>query len=355
MEKIFVSDIKENQKVDSVFLIKSKSLATGKTGKTYIYLKLSDKTGEIKGYVWDNAEKFNPLFEAGDLIRIKSKSALFQNELQLGITDIEKIKSDGMDESFLTLFFKSSKYDINTMFAELISILKENLTDAYIVKLADKFLNDENYIIRLKTMPAAKSIHHAYVGGLLEHTLSMLKIGVFLSGHYEKYVIKDVLIASIFLHDVGKIEELSVKNNLTEYSDEGRLLGHIVIGIRAVDTKISEIPDFPEKLRLLILHCIASHHGEMEYGSPKRPKTAEALLLHYIDNMDSKENQFADFIDSVNTQWSQYSKPLDRYLLNSKIFSAAGETPRKDLLPPEYTRDGGLSLPAGLFKGELFD
>lgn len=325
MEKILISDIKENQKVESIFLVKSKSYATGKTGKPYIYLKLSDKTGEMKGYIWDNAEKFNALFETGDLIKIKSKTSVFQNELQLGISDIEKIQLDRLEDGAIGLFLKSTKYDIDTMFSELGSILKENLTDEFIIKLTGKFLTDENYIKQLKTLPAAKSIHHAYVGGLLEHTLSMMKTGVFLSEHYKKYVIKDILLSSILLHDAGKTEELSVKNNVTEYSDEGRLLGHIVIGIGAVDKKIGEISGFPERLRLLLLHSIAAHHGEMEYGSPKRPKTIEAFLLHYIDNMDSKANQFADFMDENNALWSQFSKPLDRYLLNSKLFSALSD------------------------------
>jgi 3'-5' exoribonuclease len=320
MEKILVADIKENQKVDSIFLVKSKSQAMGKTGKPYIFLKLSDKTGEIKGYIWDNVEKFNTLFEAGDLIKVKSKTSVFQNELQLGITDAEKVKLESLGEGAVGLFLKSSKYDIESMFSQLRSILAENLSDEYIIKLTESFLSDENYIKRLKTAPAAKSIHHAYVGGLLEHTLSMMKTGVFLSEHYKQYVIKDILLSSILLHDAGKTEELAVKNNVTEYTDEGRLLGHIVLGAGAIDKKIAEIPGFPERLRLLLLHSIIAHHGEMEYGSPKRPKTVEAVLLHYIDNMDSKVSQFIDFMDVGTSSWSQFSKPLDRYLLNSKMF-----------------------------------
>ena len=326
MEKILVSDIKENQKVDSIFLVKSKSQATGKTGKLYIYLKLSDKTGEIKGYIWDNVEKLAPLFDIGDIVRVKSKTSVFQNELQLGISEIEKIRYDLLDADTMVLFLKSSRNDIEPMFQELKSILKENLTDEYIIKLTDKFFEDENYIKLLKTLPAAKSIHHAYLGGLLEHTLSMMKIGVFISEHYKRYVIKDILLSSIFFHDVGKTEELRMNNNVAEYSDGGRLLGHIVLGVDALNKKIAEIQGFPENLKLLLLHSIVSHHGEMEYGSPKRPKTVEAFLLHYIDNMDSKENQFADFMDNNNTQWSRYSKSLDRYLLNPKIFLQAQST-----------------------------
>ncbi|MGC8554950.1 MAG: 3'-5' exoribonuclease YhaM family protein [Candidatus Acidulodesulfobacterium sp.] len=321
MEKILVSEITENQKVESAFLVKSKSQAMGKTGKPYVYLKLSDKTGEIKGYIWDNVDKLAPLFETGDIIKVKSKSSLFQNELQLSITEIEKIDFKNLAAEDAALFFKSSKNDIESMYNDLKTVLKENLTDEYIIKLVDKFLEDENYVKLLKTLPAAKSIHHAYVGGLLEHTLSMLKIGVFLAEHYKNYVIKDVLLAAVFLHDAGKIEELKIKNNVIEYSDEGRLLGHIVLGSSAVEKRISEINGFPENLKLILIHSIISHHGEMEYGSPKRPKTTEAFLLHYIDNMDSKINQISDFIDNGdNALWSQYSKPLDRYLLNSLLF-----------------------------------
>ena len=321
MEKILVSEITENQKVDSLFLVKSKSQAMGKTGKPYVYLKLSDKAGEIKGYIWDNVDKLAPIFEAGDIIKVKSKSSLFQNELQLSITEIEKIDFKNLAAEDAALFFKSSKNDIESMYNDLKTVLEENLTDEYIIKLIDKFLEDENYVKLLKTLPAAKSIHHAYVGGLLEHTLSMLKIGSFLAEHYKKYVIKDVLLAAIFLHDAGKIEELKIKNNVIEYSDEGRLLGHIVLGSSAVERKIFEINGFPENLKLILIHSIIAHHGEMEYGSPKRPKTTEAFLLHYIDNMDSKINQISDFIDNGdNALWSQYSKPLDRYLLNSMLF-----------------------------------
>ena len=320
MEKILVSDIKENQKVESIFLVKSKSHATGKTGKPYIYLKLSDKTGEIKGYIWDNIEKYNELFDAGDLIKIKSKSNIFQNELQLSILELEKLDGTGINENLLRLFLKSTKYDIDAMLSELSNLLNETLSDEYIIELTKKFLNDENYIKKLKTMPAAKSIHHGYIGGLLEHTLSMLKIGLFLSKHYGTGVNKDILTASILLHDVGKMEELSNKNNVTEYSDDGKLLGHIVLGANIIDKKIDEIQGFPKNLRTLLLHSIISHHGELEFGSPKRPKTVEALLLHFIDNMDAKTNQFIEATESQNTPWSPYSKQLDRYLLNSKIF-----------------------------------
>ncbi|MCL4542479.1 MAG: HD domain-containing protein [Deltaproteobacteria bacterium] len=333
MEKILISDIKENQKIDTIFLVKGKSSATGKTGKPYIYLKLSDKTGEIKGYIWDNVEKYNGLFDVGDFIKIKSKSSIFQNELQLSVSELKKIDKTDIDENLLALFLKSTKYDVNIMFSELINILDETLTDEYIIMLTKKFLHDEDYVKKLKTMPAAKSIHHGYIGGLLEHTLSMVRIGVFISKHYEKYINKDILIASILLHDAGKTEELGNKNNnITEYSDEGKLLGHIVLGANIIDKKIGEIEGFPRNLRTLLLHSVISHHGELEFGSPKRPKTIEALLLHFIDNMDAKTNQFIETIETQVTPWGPYLKQLDRYLLNSKIFYS-GRTDATPNLP----------------------
>ncbi len=344
-EKILVSGIRENQKVDSLFLVKSKTIATGKTGKPYIFLRLSDKSGEIKGYIWDNVEKYSGGFKAGDIIKIKSRSSAFQNEIQLGITEAERIDKGSLSENILSFFLKSTKYDTNKMFGELLKIIDVNVKNEYILSLIKKFTDDPSFVKKLRTMPAAKSIHHSYVGGLLEHTLSMLKIAVFLADNYAPYVNKDILIAGALLHDAGKMEELSNKNDATEYSDEGRLIGHIVLGAAAVDRKISEIKGFPEELRLLILHLIISHHGELEFGSPKRPKTIEALLLHFIDNMDAKANIFMDVYESQQTPWSQYYKQLDRYILNPALFS---------LKDRDEKEDGKDDNRQEVYSGELF-
>ena len=319
MDKLFISDLKENEKADSIFLVKNKSLLKGKTGKDYISLKLSDKTGDIKANIWDNTQKFANIFEAGDFIRIKSKTSIFQNELQLNISDAEKIDITGGD---LCLFLRSSKFNIDDMYLELCAILRENIKDKYIGELINSFLNDEHYTNKLKSLPAAKSIHHAYIGGLLEHTLSIVKAGLLMSMHYKDSVNKDVMLASCFLHDAGKIQELRFNKNITEYSDEGRLLGHIVLGINCISKRMETIKDFPENLKVIILHAIASHHGELEFGSPKRPKTIEALILHFIDNMDARVNQFEGLTEETAkiSYWSNYSKHLDRYILDSKSY-----------------------------------
>ena len=319
MNKLFISDLKENEKADSIFLVKNKSLLKGKTGKDYISLKLSDKTGDIKANIWDNTQKFANIFEAGDFIKIKSKTSVFQNELQLNISDAEKIDIAGGD---LCLFLRSSKFNIDDMYLELCAILRENIKDKYIGELINSFLNDEHYTNKLKSLPAAKSIHHAYIGGLLEHTLSIVKAGLLMSMHYKDSVNKDVMLASCFLHDAGKIQELRFNKNITEYSDEGRLLGHIVLGINCISKRMETIKDFPENLKIIILHSIASHHGELEFGSPKRPKTIEALILHFIDNMDARVNQFEGLTEETAkiSYWSNYSKHLDRYILDSKSY-----------------------------------
>ncbi|RZD16742.1 MAG: HD domain-containing protein [Candidatus Acididesulfobacter guangdongensis] len=319
MDKLFISDLKENEKADSIFLVKNKSLLKGKTGKDYISLKLSDKTGDIKANIWDNTQKFANIFEAGDFIRIKSKTSVFQNELQLNISDAEKIDVTSGD---LCLFLRSSRFNIDDMYLELCTILRENIKDKYISELINSFLNDEHYTDKLKSLPAAKSIHHAYIGGLLEHTLSIVKAGLLMSMHYKDSVNKDVMLASCFLHDAGKIQELRFNKNIAEYSDEGRLLGHIVLGINCISKRIESIKGFPENLKIIILHSIASHHGELEFGSPKRPKTIEALILHFIDNMDARVNQFEGLTEETAkvSYWSNYSKHLDRYILDSKSY-----------------------------------
>ncbi|MHB8281922.1 MAG: 3'-5' exoribonuclease YhaM family protein [bacterium] len=319
MDKLFISDLKENEKADSIFLVKNKSLLKGKTGKDYISLKLSDKTGDIKANIWDNTQKFANIFEPGDFIKIKSRTSVFQNELQLNITDAEKIDITGSD---LCLFLKSSKFNIDDMFSELCAILRENINDKYIGELIELFLNDEKYTGKLKSLPAAKSIHHAYIGGLLEHTLSIVKTGLLMSIHYKDSVNKDIMLAGCFLHDAGKIQELKFNKNITEYSDEGRLMGHIVLGVNSISNKIDSISGFPENMKILILHSVVAHHGELEFGSPKRPKTIEAVILHFIDNMDAKVNQFEGLTEETAklSSWSNYSKHLDRYILNSKSY-----------------------------------
>lgn len=309
--KIYVSEIKENDKVESYFLVKDKNIAMAKNGKPYINIKLMDKSGEIEGRVWDNAEEIARQFEKNDIVVIKGRGALYQGKTQLSLIDVRKAPEGvASAEDFLP----RSERDPDDMLSELKGIISD-IKDPHLKRLMDSFMADKSFVELFKTAPAAKGMHHVYIGGLLEHTLSVAHLVVELSRHYGS-VNKDILLTGSILHDMGKTRELSYRAAF-DYTDEGRLLGHIIIGIRMLDEKVEGIEGFPEKTALLLRHMIASHHGELEFGSPKRPKTLEALLLHHIEDMDAKANAYQIAVakeTNEETSWTPYQKMFERYL-----------------------------------------
>lgn len=309
--KIYVSEIKENDKVESYFLVKDKNIAMAKNGKPYINIKLMDKSGEIEGRVWDNAEEIARQFEKNDIVVVKGRGALYQGKIQLSLIDVRKAPEGvASAEDFLP----RSEREPDEMLSELKGIISE-IKEPYLKRLMDSFMDDKSFTELFKIAPAAKGMHHVYIGGLLEHTLSVAHLVVELSRHYSS-VNKDLLLAGSILHDMGKTRELSYRAAF-DYTDEGRLLGHIIIGIRMLDEKIEGIEGFPEKTAMLLRHMIASHHGELEFGSPKRPKTLEALLLHHIEDMDAKANAYQIAVakeTNEETSWTPYQKMFERYL-----------------------------------------
>lgn len=309
--KILVSEIKENDKIESYFLVKDKNIAMAKNGKPYINIKLIDKSGEIEGRVWDNAEEISTHFEKNDIVTVKGRASLYQGKIQLSIVDVRKApEGTASADDFLP---RSAK-EPDEMLSELKGIIS-GIRDTYLKKLMDSFMNDKQFVELLKTAPAAKGMHHVYIGGLLEHTLSVARLVTELSKQYAG-VNKDLLLTGSILHDMGKTKELSYKAAF-DYTDEGRLLGHIIIGIQMLDEKIRGIEGFPEKTAMLLRHMIASHHGELEFGSPKRPKTLEALLLHNIEDMDAKVNAYQAALSkdtNEETSWTSYQKMFERYL-----------------------------------------
>lgn len=309
--KIYVSEIKENEKVESYFLVKDKNIAMAKNGKPYINIKLMDKSGEIEGRVWDNAEEIARQFEKNDIVAVKGRGALYQGKTQLSLIDVRKAPEGVASAGD---FLPRSERDPDEMLSELKGIIAD-IKDPHLKKLMDSFMGDKPFVELFKTAPAAKGMHHVYIGGLLEHTLSVAHLVVELSRHYSS-VNKDILLTGSILHDMGKTKELSYKAAF-DYTDEGRLLGHIIIGIQMLDEKIREIEGFPEKTAMLLRHMIASHHGELEFGSPKRPKTLEALLLHHIEDMDAKANAYQIAVakeTNEETSWTPYQKMFERYL-----------------------------------------
>ena len=308
--KTYVNDIKENDQVDSLFLVKEKSSGITKTGNTYLKLKLLDCSGEIEGRVWTSVETFAGSFEKDDFVHVMGKAVSFQEHLQLNINQIGRV---GEEEIIFSDFFPMAEKDVNEMFQALLDISRQ-IKNPYLNRLLQLFLEDESFMKRFKMAPASKWLHHNYLGGLLEHTLSLVQLVLKNASHYSGLNL-DLLLTGSILHDLGKVDELSYQRSF-DYSDEGRLLGHIILGIEKVEDKIRQLPDFPKDLSTLLKHLLLSHHGQYIWGSPKRPMTLEAVMLHYLDDMDAKINGIQQFIKKQvpeGSRWSAYHRIFEQY------------------------------------------
>jgi 3'-5' exoribonuclease len=312
---IYLKDIKQGEKVSSSFLVAEKNMAFSQKGSPYLTVRLKDKSGELDGKVWDNAVEFDRQFKKGDIIAIEGRAASYKNSIQISIVGIRKCKPEDIEP---TDYLPGAKGDVNAMFAELLTYV-ESVSNKKLQDLLYAFFKEEKTAELFKRAPAAKGFHHIYLGGLLEHTLSAVRLLDKIAEHYPD-LNRDMLIAGGLLHDIGKIYEFSY-DQLIEYSDEGRLIGHIVMGVEMIDKKIAALPDFPPQLALELRHIILSHHGEFEFGSPKRPKTMEALAVHYMDDLDAKLNAFQAFIadaGNADSEWTTYNRFFERYLYKAK-------------------------------------
>jgi 3'-5' exoribonuclease len=308
--KIYINQIKENDNIESFFLVKEKSSGITKTGNTYLKLKLVDRSGEIEGRIWTSVENFAESFAKDDFVHVMSKAVSFQEHLQLNITHIEQVRED---EILFSDFFPVAEKDIDEMFQSLLEISRQ-IKNPHLHQLLQLFWEDESFIKLFKIAPASKWLHHNYLGGLLEHTLSLVQLVLINTGHFNGLNV-DLLLTASILHDVGKVDELSYHRSF-DYSDEGRLLGHIVLGIERVEDKIRQLPDFPKDLSTLLKHFLLSHHGQYIWGSPKRPMTLEAVLLHYLDDIDAKINGIQQFIKKQSPEgakWTPYHRMFEQY------------------------------------------
>lgn len=309
----YIEDLKENEHITEHYLCKQKQNLKTRTGKTYLSLKLQDKTGAVDAKVWDMTNDIQN-FEENDVIKVDGIVLTYQNEVQLKINKIRKSR-EGEYEAMN--YIPCTDKDIETLYAQLTEFIK-SIGQPMIRQLIENiFIHNESIVNTFKTHSAAKNMHHSYMGGLLEHTLSVTQICDFMSTRY-KYLNRDLLIATAMLHDIGKIYELSrLPDN--DYTDDGQMLGHIVMGTELVTAETAKIPNFPHELQSLIKHSILAHHGEFEYGSPKLPNTMEAFILHCADNMDAKIKTYEEAIDKDNTQgpWAGYQKMLGRYVRKS--------------------------------------
>ncbi len=305
---IFIKDLKAKDTVLSTFLVRSKELPLNKNGKAYLALNLGDNSGEIDSRLWDNVESVASSFEPGDIIAVGGKVNCYQNRLQLIIQHLTPVPPQ---EISLDDFLPKGPDNLESLYEELVEVFR-GLKDPHIRQVALSLLEDPEIATRYKVCPAAKTIHHAFIGGLLVHSLQLIKLVDAILPLYTN-INRDLLIFGAAFHDFGKIYELSYDGSFG-YTDEGRLVGHITIGAVLVDRKIQAIPGFPKALEWQLKHLILSHHGELEYGSPKRPHTLEAQILHHLDNMDSKINSIQTFIESQKgaSRWTPMHRAYDQ-------------------------------------------
>ncbi len=317
MEKknIYIRDIKSGDKVSDYFLVAEKNLAFSQKGAPYLNVRLKDKTGELDGKIWDNAREWDKAFKKGDIVRVEARSANYKNVIQLSIMELKKAADEDIT---LSDYLPAARRDGGVMLAELM-IIVESVDNPHLKALLYAFFQDEEIADLFKRAPAAKGFHHIYLGGLLEHTLSVARLLDLACAQYEG-IDRDLLLTGGILHDIGKIYELSYGRTV-EYTDEGRLVGHIVMGAEMVDKRIAAREDFPAHLALKLRHVMLSHHGDLEYGSPKRPKTVEALIVHFIDDLDAKVNAFQEFIAAApddESDWTPYHRLLERFIYKNK-------------------------------------
>lgn len=318
-KQIYVKDIRAGDRVQDLFLVTEKNMAISQKGNPYLNLKLRDRTGEIDGRVWDRATEMNDLFKAGDVIHIQSQAVSFRNVVQLSISQITIADDPAVTP---TDYLPSSASDLSAMFEALMTLMG-TVQNPHLKALLDLIFSDEHTADAFRKAPAAKGFHHAYIGGLLEHTLSLTRLLDLVAQHYGR-VNRDLVITGGILHDIGKIHELSFDGTM-DYTDEGRLIGHIVLGVEFVDTKIAEIEDFPRQLALELRHILLSHHGTLEFGSPKRPKTVEALIVNFVDDLDAKVNAFEESINTPGNEspWTPYHRLLDRFIYRGQTPAGA--------------------------------
>jgi 3'-5' exoribonuclease len=312
MKSLYVRDLQPNQVMTSTFLVHTKDIRQKKSGEPYLSLLLGDRTGDLDAKMWDNVAEVMDTFERDDFVKVKGLLQIFQNRPQLTIHKMMRQEDSEVD---LGDYFPASTRNLDEMFAELRAFIA-GIANPHLRSLLDAFMNDEKIARMYRTAPAAKTVHHNYLGGLIEHVLSVCNLCRTTAAHYQDIDL-DLLLAGAILHDIGKTSELTYERAFS-YSTDGQLLGHIVIGLQMVNDKIARLPDFPPKLRTLLEHMIVSHHGELEFGSPKVPVFPEALLLHHLDNLDSKmECMRAAIAKDRNVQgcWTMYNPALDRSVL----------------------------------------
>lgn len=304
----YIETFKEGMHISDVYLCKTRQIALTKAGKEYGSMIFQDKTGTVDAKIWDLSSPGICNFEAMDYVFVEADVTVFQNTNQLNVKRIRKAEEG---EYIPSDYLPVSKKDIGRMYMELTGYIKTIKNAKLRALAASFFIDDKDFAKAFQFHSAAKSVHHGFVGGLLEHTLSVVKLSDFFAANYP-VVNRDLLLTAAMFHDVGKLKELSTFPE-NDYTDAGQLLGHIVIGAQMISERARQIPDFPEKLEAELVHCILAHHGELEYGSPKKPALIEALALNFADNADAKMETMMEALQAggENMGWLGFNRFLD--------------------------------------------
>lgn len=305
-----IAEIKPNQVVVGTFAVEEKQLRTGRNGNPFLTLKLRDKTGSVPARVWENAAKADQAIAGYKVLRIRGRGELFNGELQVHIDQAEPVPANEVNPSdFLPVCPK----DLKTLWKEFKGLLLNVHKEPY-RNLIRVFLSDKKLMKAFCKAPAAKNFHHAYLGGLLEHTVGVMKLSVLIAAQYPS-LDKETLLMGAFLHDIGKIHEFTYEL-VIDYSNVGRLVGHMVLGVEILNAKIAACKDFPEETGLVLKHLILSHHGQPEFGAVQSPMTREAIALHLADDLDAKMNNLDELFaksNSLDSLWTAYQSLYGRY------------------------------------------
>lgn len=316
----FIRDLPKlspTDKFESVFLVQAKEIRHKKSsGDQFLSLRLADRTGALDAKMWDNVSLFADRFKEQDLVSVRGKVQIYNGNLQIIVHRIESIPDS---EARLADFIPHTERDIETMYAEILATI-ESFENPHLKRLMGSIFKNSKFAAAYKRAPAARSMHHARIGGLLEHVSSVVNLANLVSSHYDD-IDRDLLVSGVLLHDLGKIRELTSGPSF-EYTDEGRLLGHIAIGSAWIGRRCDEISGFPPRLKSLLLHMVLSHHGKLEFGSPQVPQFAEALALHYIDDLDSKLEAMRAARKSISdgNVWTPFHRGLDSFVLDKDAY-----------------------------------
>jgi len=344
MKDFYIGDCArhENKVITSTFVVVAKQIKPKKTGEPYLALTLGDRTGQVEAKMWDNVEEVLEAFEQDDFLKVKGLINKYKNRFQLTIHKLRKL---GESEIEFADYLPKTTKDIDQLWQTLGNFVA-TIQNPHLKSLVQAFMADPEIAAAYRNAPAAKTLHHAYIGGLLDHVVSLFRSCDLICRNYPQ-VNRDLLFTGAFLHDIGKIHELTYNRSFT-YTSRGQLLGHMIIELEMLQAKLPLVPRFPDELKTLVEHLIISHHGEYEFGSPKLPMFPEALMLHYLDDLDSKMEAMRAHFEreaGLDSPWTSYNASLGRPLLNTEKFLSPKKTsaPESDNTPNNSELDSGES------------